>query len=244
MMIGRLFQIEYAMEAINHAGTSMGIVAMDGIVLAAERRTVGKLLDLSRSQDKLYHISDDLIVAVAGITADANILIGYARSLYQKYLLTYDQPMPVEKLVQAVCNVKQSYTQNGGLRPFGVSLLYAGWDKELGWQLYQSDPSGNYSGWKATCIGANNSVATSLFKSDYLDSLTVADSKELITKALVKTIEASTLDSERGINTINQSIIHSFNCVVEIAVLTRHENKTQVNLLKSEQVNAMMKAKQ
>lgn len=187
------------MEAINHAGTSMGIVAMDGIVLAAERRTTGKLLDMARSHDKLYHISDDLIVAVAGITADANILIEYARSLYQKYLLTYDAPMLVEKLVQAVCDVKQNYTQNGGLRPFGVSLLYAGWDCEYGWQLYQSDPSGNYSGWKATCIGANNAVATSLFKSDYSDSLTVAESKELIVKALGKTIEASSLDSDRGI---------------------------------------------
>ena len=186
------------MEAINHAGTSMGVVAMDGIVLAAERRTTGKLLDMARSQDKLYHVSQDLIIAVAGITADANILIDYARSLYQRYILTYDTPMPVEKLVQAVCNVKQSYTQNGGLRPFGVSLLYAGWDKELGWQLYQSDPSGNYSGWKATCIGANNGVATSMFKSDYSDTLSVDDSKDLVVKALTKTIEASNLNSDRG----------------------------------------------
>lgn len=197
------------MEAINHAGTSMGVVAMDGIVLAAERRTTGKLLDMARSQDKLYHISQDLIIAVAGITADANILIDYARSLYQRYILTYDTPMPVEKLVQAVCNVKQSYTQNGGLRPFGVSLLYAGWDKDLGWQLYQSDPSGNYSGWKATCIGANSGVATSLFKSDYSDTLTVDDAKELVVKTLTKAIEASNLNSDRGTVLFNSNILYS-----------------------------------
>lgn len=235
--LGRLFQIEYAMEAINHAGTSLGVVAMDGIVLAAERRTTGKLLDMARSQDKLYNISQDLIIAVAGITADANILIDYARSLYQRYILTYDTPMPVEKLVQAVCNVKQSYTQNGGLRPFGVSLLYAGWDKELGWQLYQSDPSGNYSGWKATCIGANSGVATSLFKSDYSDTLTVDDAKELVVKTLTKTIEASNLNSDRGTNHF-----YSFS-IVEIAVLSRSDSKTMVNILSAAEVNTMLQAK-
>ena len=187
------------MEAINQAGTSMGVVGMDGIVLAAERRSTGKLLDADRSQDKLYHISDDIIVAVAGLTADANILIDYARSLYQRYLLTYDAPMPVEKLVQAVCNVKQNYTQSGGLRPFGVSMLYAGWDEEFGYQLYQSDPSGNYSGWKATCIGANNSMASSIFKSDYQDSLNTEEVKRLIVKAFSKSIEASKIDCDRGI---------------------------------------------
>ncbi|VDM69733.1 unnamed protein product [Strongylus vulgaris] len=66
--------------------------------------------------------------------------------------------MPVEQLVQNLCNEKQRYTQIGGKRPFGVSLLYMGWDKHYGYQLYQSDPSGNYTGWKATCIGNNHQV--------------------------------------------------------------------------------------
>lgn len=198
-LIGRLFQIEYAMEAINHAGTSMGMVTRDGVILAAEKKITGKLLDQGSHQEKIYCIADDLIVAVAGITADANILIDYARSLYQRYLLTYNQPMPVEQLVEAVCNVKQSYTQNGGLRPFGVSLLYAGWDRHYGWQLYQSDPSGNYSGWKATCIGANNAIASSLFKSEFSESMSLDDAKSLIAKALTKSIEATNLNCERGI---------------------------------------------
>lgn len=196
--VGRIFQIEYAMEAISHAGTSMGVVSGEGIVLAAERRTTGKLLDQRSSQDKLYYVADDMIVAVAGITADANILIDYARNLYQKYLLTYDEPMPVEQLVQAVCNVKQNYTQNGGLRPFGVSLLYAGWDRHYGWQLYQSDPSGNYSGWKATCIGANSVTATSLFKTEYAEALSLDAAKGLLVKALGKTIETASLSADKS----------------------------------------------
>lgn len=58
----------------------------------------------------------------------------------------------------------QSYTQFGGLRPFGVSFLFAGWDKHHGFQLYHTDPSGNYSGWKATAIGVNNQSAQTILK--------------------------------------------------------------------------------
>jgi len=61
--------------------------------------------------------------------------------------------MPIEQIVKHVCDYKQSYTQFGGLRPFGVAFLFAGYDTHYGFQLYQSDPSGNFSGWKATVIG-------------------------------------------------------------------------------------------
>ncbi len=97
-------------------------------------------------------------MAVAGITADANILINHARLEGQKYQLQYQEPIPIEQLVVRLCDMKQGYTQYGGLRPFGVSFLFAGWDEHFGFQLYQSDPSGNYGGWKAAAIGANNQV--------------------------------------------------------------------------------------
>jgi 20S proteasome subunit alpha 3 len=90
---------------------------------------------------------------VAGLTADANILIQRARLTSQRYLHSYQEPMPLEQIVRSICDYKQAYTQFGGLRPFGVAFLFAGWDKQHGFQLYQSDPSGNYSGWKATVIG-------------------------------------------------------------------------------------------
>ena len=74
-------------------------------------------------------------------------------SISNRYLYTYQQAMPIEQLVKSVCNYKQAYTQFGGLRPFGVAFVFAGWDQMHGFQLYQSDPSGNFSGWKATVIG-------------------------------------------------------------------------------------------
>ncbi len=113
-----------------------------------------QLLESSKTAEKMYKLDEHLACAVAGITSDANILINTARVAAQRYTFTYGEPMPVEQLVQSLCDTKQGYTQFGGLRPFGVSFLFAGWDAVHGFQLYQSDPSGNYGGWKATAIGA------------------------------------------------------------------------------------------
>lgn len=212
------------MEAINHAGMSLGICASDGIIIAAEKKITSKLLDQREPFDKIYIINDDIICAVAGITSDANILIDHARITCQRYLYTYQEPMPVEQLVQSVCNLKQSYTQHGGMRPFGVSILYAGWDKHYGFQLYQSDPSGNYGGWKATSIGANNSTAQGILKSDYNEEFVLEDVKNLTVKVLRKTIEGSNLSAEK----------------LEIAILKRENEKTMFYLQNNNQINAML----
>ena len=101
--------------------------------------------------------------------------------------------------MEYVCNYKQFYTQRGGLRPFGVAFLFAGYDEHYGFQLYQSDPSGNYSGWKATVIGANNQAGKSLLKSEYKtgeeEEGSIPDVKEalkLAVKVLNKTMDGTT----------------------------------------------------
>ncbi|KAH0589595.1 hypothetical protein H2248_005327 [Termitomyces sp. 'cryptogamus'] len=202
---GRLYQIEYAMEAISHAGTVLGVLAKDGVVLAAEKKVTGKLLDLSGAKDggyggsgeKIYLLNSNVIGGVAGLTADANSLINYARSAAQRHLLMYNEDIPVELLAQRLCDMKQGYTQYGGLRPFGVSLLYAGYDPHYQFQLYHSDPSGNYSGWKATCIGANNGTAQSLLKQEYKDTIEVKDAIGLVLRTMSKTMDSTTLSSEK-----------------------------------------------
>lgn len=136
--------------------------------------------------------------AVAGITADANILINQARLHAQRFRYNYQEPQPVEPLVQRLCDEKQAYTQYGGLRPFGVSLLYAGWDKVHGFQLYQSDPSGNYNGWKATCIGGNTQAAVSLLKQEYKEeSIPLTEALQLAIKVLHKTADSTTLTPDK-----------------------------------------------
>ncbi|KAK3558711.1 hypothetical protein QTP86_027595 [Hemibagrus guttatus] len=228
--IGRLYQVEYAMEAIGHAGTCLGILANDGVLLAAERRNIHKLLDEVFFSEKIYKLNEDMACSVAGITSDANVLTNELRLIAQRYLLQYQEPIPCEQLVTALCDIKQAYTQFGGKRPFGVSLLYMGWDKHYGFQLYQSDPSGNYGGWKATCIGNNSAAAVSMLKQDYKEGeMTLSAALALAVKVLNKTMDVSKLSAEKG------------GCVFEIATLTRENGKTRIKVLKQKEVEELIK---
>ncbi|KAI9192740.1 hypothetical protein LWI28_027248 [Acer negundo] len=105
--------------------------------------------------------------------------------------------MPVEQLVQSLCDTKQGYTQFGGLRPFGVSFLFAGWDKNYGFQLYMSDPSTNYGGWKATAIRANNQATQSMLNQYYKDETTREEVVKLVLKVLSKTMDITSLTSKK-----------------------------------------------
>merc|ERR1712060_959340 len=224
---GRLYQVEYAMEAISHAGTALGVLASDGVVLAEEKKITSKLLEPAKSSEKMYMIDDHVACAVAGITADANILINQARLHAQRYLYNYQEPQPVEQLVQRLCDEKQAYTQYGGLRPFGVSMLFAGWDKTHGFQLYQSDPSGNYNGWKATCIGANEKAATSLLKQEYKEeSIPLSAALQLAIKVLSKTADSTELTPEK----------------FDIATVTRVNDKIKYTQLSEADAQALLDA--
>ena len=139
-----------------------------------------------------------MICAVAGMTADANILINYARQAAQRYLMTYNVDIPCEQLVRRLSDLKQGYTQHGGLRPFGVSFIYAGWDPQREFQLYQSNPSGNYGGWKATSVGANNASAQSLLKQDYKEDCDLKEACGMAVKVLSKTMDSTKLSSEKS----------------------------------------------
>ncbi len=136
------------------------------------------------------------------MTADANILINYARQAAQRYLLTYNEDIPCEQLVRRLCDLKQGYTQHGGLRPFGVSFIYAGYDPQRQFQLYQSNPSGNYGGWKATSVGANNASAQSLLKQDYKEECNLQEACGLAVKVLSKTMDSTRLSSEKSESTL------------------------------------------
>ena len=82
----------------------------------------------------------------------------------QDYRVKFRDNVPIEELVIYICDIKQYYTQIGGSRPFGAAFLFAGYDKNNKFQLYSTDPSGNYAGWKATAIGTNHPAATSFLK--------------------------------------------------------------------------------
>ncbi|XP_076060208.1 proteasome alpha3 subunit isoform X2 [Oratosquilla oratoria] len=222
---GRLYQVEYAMEAIGHAGTCLGILATDGIVLAAERRNTNKLLDDVFLSEKIYKIDDDMACSVAGITSDANVLTNELRFIAQRHTLQFGEPIPCEQLVMRLCDVKQAYTQYGGKRPFGVSILYMGWDRRHGYQLYQSDPSGNYSGWKATCIGNSSAAAVSMLKQEYKEGVTDLHQALLLAlKVMSKTLDLTKLTPDK----------------MELATLVRADNKTTLCVLPADEVTKLI----
>ncbi|CAO1442102.1 unnamed protein product [Diamesa serratosioi] len=222
---GRLYQVEYAMEAISHAGTCLGILAKDGILLAAERRNINKLLDNVIFSEKIYRLNEDMVCSVAGITSDANVLTNELRLIAQRYQLNYGEPVPCEQLVSQLCDIKQAYTQYGGKRPFGVSILYMGWDKHYGYQLYQSDPSGNYSGWKATCIGNNAAAAVSVLKQELNDKpILLTNAEDMAIKVLSKTLDMTKLTSEK----------------IEMSSLTRVGNETIIKILSNKEVDDLI----
>jgi len=215
------------MEAIGHAGTCIGILAKDGVLLAAERKNTHKLLDEVFTSEKIYHLSEDMACSVAGITSDANVLTNELRLIAQRYVLQYGESIPCEQLVAQLCDIKQAYTQFGGKRPFGVSFLYMGYDKHYGYQLYHSDPSGNYSGWKATCIGNNHSAATSLLTQEYKTSeeTSLNDALNLAVKVFSKTLDVNKLTPEK----------------FEISTLVNQDGKTVIRTLPSSEVEALIK---
>ncbi|KAL7485615.1 hypothetical protein ACHAW6_014957 [Cyclotella cf. meneghiniana] len=231
---GRLHQVEYAIEAINNAGTSVGILAKNGVVMASERKITSGLLAPAKTSEKIYKLCPHATCTVAGLTADANILIDQARLRAGRYAYQYQEPIPVENLVEHVCNYKQAYTQYGGLRPFGVAFLFAGYDETHGFQLYQSDPSGNYSGWKATVIGANNQAGKSLLKTEYgakkndgdemktddpasdeVEMPDVAEALRLAVKVLNKTMDGAVASPEK-LELFTMSLDEDGNCVHRI----------------------------
>lgn len=160
---GRLFQVEYAFEAVRKGMTTIGIRAVDGVVLAVEKRRGSKLME---STEKIKKIDDHVGLAFAGLFGDARILIDQARIYAQAHRLVYGERIPVELLVKRICNIKQAYTQHGGVRPFGVAFLFAGVDRK-GPQLIGTDPGGSYTMYKAHAIGSGADRALKILEERY-----------------------------------------------------------------------------
>ena len=184
---GRLFQVEYALEAVRRGWTALGIRCKNGVVLAVEKRRISPLIDPS-SMEKILKVDEHIGVTFAGLSSDARVLIDRARIEAQINRLLYDEPIDVEVLTRRISEIKQTYTQHGGVRPFGVSLLIAGVDR-TGAKLYMTEPSGAYAGYFAVSIGAGSQAVTEFFEKHYHQDITVEEGQLLALKALKGVIE-------------------------------------------------------
>lgn len=162
---GKLVQIEYATTAANNGATTLGIKAVDGVVIAAEKKVNSTLIDPSSIQ-KVFSLDEHVGCTYSGIGPDCRVIVDFARKECQTYRMTYNEKIPVNQLVREIASLFQEFTQSGGVRPFGCSLLVAGCDV-TGNHLYQVDPSGTFWTWKATSIGKNNSNAKTFLEKRY-----------------------------------------------------------------------------
>ena len=184
---GRLFQVEYAREAVKRGATAIGVKTKEGVILIADRRVASKLLEAD-TIEKIYKIDEHICAATSGLVADARVLIDRARIEAQINRLTYDEPISVKELARKICDFKQQYTQFGGVRPFGVSLLIAGVDERP--RLYETDPSGALLEYKATAIGAGRNIVMEYFEEEYRDDMSLDEAIIASMIAMGKAIES------------------------------------------------------
>ncbi|KAF5839705.1 20S proteasome alpha subunit E [Dunaliella salina] len=188
---GRIFQVEYALEAIKLGSTAIGVVTPEGTVLAVEKRVTSPLLEPS-SIEKMMEIDEHIGCAMSGLTADAKMLIDHARAETQQHRFTYNEAMPVESTTQSLCDLALRFGEDdeeGGMsRPFGVALLIAGWD-ENGPLLYHTDPAGTYTRFSAKAIGSGAEGAQSTLQEQYRKDMTLKEAEVLALSTLKQVME-------------------------------------------------------
>ena len=186
---GRLLQVENAIKNIGNAGLCIGILTKEGVVLSCEKESISKLYEVGKNSEKIYTIDRNMAVAIGGLAADANLLIDYSREYSQNYFFKYKSLTPVEKVVKYISDVMQTKTQFCSTRPYGAGFLFAGWDKNFGFQLYNTEPSGIYNAWKAHAIGKNDQSAQSSLKQYYENDISLNDGLKLAVKVLKKSLD-------------------------------------------------------
>ncbi|KPV63154.1 MAG: Proteasome subunit alpha [Candidatus Bathyarchaeota archaeon BA1] len=185
---GRLFQVEYAVEAVSRGATILGVACSEGVVLGAEEKIETKLQDPNFTW-KLFEVDDHLGAAVVGLGSDARILVDQARIYAQSNRLMYDELIDVEVVTKRIGDIKQLYTQHAGVRPFGVSIIFGGTDK-TGNRLFATDPSGSYRGYKAVAVGIGRETVEDILKAEYSENLDLDSVIKLVIKSLAKALEA------------------------------------------------------
>jgi proteasome alpha subunit len=201
---GRLYQVEYAREAVKRGTTAVGIKCNDGLVLIVDKRVSSRLLEAS-SIEKIFKIDEHIGVASSGLVGDARALVDRARVESQINRVTYDEKIDVETLAKKLCDHRQTYPQFGGARPYGTALLIAGIsDGEL--RLFETDPSGTLLEYKATGIGIGRNAVMKVFEEEYNPEAPMKDCIMLGIKALHDATEG-----KFDVNTVEIGIIETGN---------------------------------
>ncbi|MEB3755619.1 MAG: archaeal proteasome endopeptidase complex subunit alpha [Desulfurococcales archaeon] len=185
---GKLYQVEYAFEAVRKGWTSLGVKSNNAVVLLSEKKYVTKLMELD-SIEKVFMIDDHIGVTFAGFGSDGRVLIDYARLISIRHKLLYGDPISIEYLTKQVADIKHQYTQYGGVRPFGVSMIFGGVDPDGTPRLLRTEPGGQYIGYYAIAIGMGAQGANEYLEAHYEQNLTPEETLELAFKAMIYSMQ-------------------------------------------------------
>lgn len=152
---GRLFQVEYALEAIKQGSAAVGLASKNHVVLVALKRNAE---ELGSYQKKLIKIDDHIGVALAGLAPDARVLSNFLRKQAMNSKLVFNRPILISQAVISIADKAQGNTQWYGSRPYGVGLLVSGVDS-TGAHLYEFQPSGSVLEYYGASIGARSQAA-------------------------------------------------------------------------------------
>lgn len=205
---GRLFQVEYAIEAIKLGSTAIGIQTSEGVVLAVEKRITSPLIEPSSIQ-KVFEIDTKLGCAMSGLIADSKTMVDRARVEAQNHWFMYDEQMGVESVTKAISNLALQFgeedSEPGSMsRPFGVALLFAGYD-DKGPQLYHLDPSGTYVKCCAKSIGSASEGAQSSLEEQYHKTMTLKEALKVILEILKQVMEEKLTSTNVEVATVTKA---------------------------------------
>ncbi len=229
---GRLFQVEYALEAVKLGSTAVGITTASGVVLAVEKRLPSSLV-VPGSIEKILQIDSHMGCAMSGLSSDARTLVEHARVECQNHHFTYNELMPVEACVHAVADMALDFSDDSDdknkkkktmARPFGVSLLVAGVDEAKGPCLFQTEPSGTYTQFKAAAIGSAADAATSLLIEHYKPEMSVEEVETLALFVLRQVMEDK-------ISAVNVEIATATTTDFMFRIKTQQETQTVIDRL-------------
>ncbi|MFO8019934.1 MAG: archaeal proteasome endopeptidase complex subunit alpha [Promethearchaeia archaeon] len=184
---GRLYQVEYALEAVRRGTLAVAVKSEAGVCLASQVKVPSKLMDPD-SIDKIFQVDNHIGVAISGLHADSRALINYARTQAQSFRLTYDEPVRLNMLTKTVADLKQQYTQFGGVRPWGCALFFIGVDA-TGPQIFTTSPSGIYRSFKAYALGKGQATAREYIREHYEENQSFDEVIQLALHAITKSVE-------------------------------------------------------
>lgn len=218
---GHLLQVQYAAEAVKRGLCAVAVKGKDVVVLAVERKVAAKLQD-ARVARKIEVIDDGAALAFAGLSADGRVLVNRTRVECQSFRLTADEAPSCNYIARHIAQSQQKFTMRGGMRPFGVACLVAGFDSAGQPALFKSEPHGILTGWKAHAIGRNDKVVEEYFDKNYKEGLDRQGAIKLAIGGLTEVIDPGSQN-------------------MEIAVVEIKDGKRTVTTLTDDEITALLK---